>query len=58
MTSGSHALAESREFTIEDCLDYNTYRPHSMLHYMTPLEFLRFLDGFENATIDTSVLYV
>lgn len=58
MTTGSHTLSELREFCLEDCLDYNTYRPHSMLDDMTPLEFLQSLTGFECATIDTSVLYV
>lgn len=56
MTSGSHKLAELREFCVEDCLDYNTYRPHSMLGDMTPIEFLQSLAGFEHATIDFSVL--
>lgn len=56
MTTGSHKLAELREFCIEDCLDYNTYRPHSMLGNKTPLEFLQGLVGYENATINTSVL--
>jgi len=58
MTTGSHTLNELREFCLEDCLDYNTYRPHSMLGKMTPLEYLQSLKGFEHATIDTSVLYV
>ena len=58
MATGSHSLKELREFCIDDCLDYNTYRPHDMLGKMTPLEFLQSLTGFEHATIDTSVLYV
>lgn len=58
MTTGSHTLKELRDFCIEDCLDYNTYRPHSMLGNKTPLEFLQSWVGFEHATIDTSVLYV
>jgi len=58
MTTGSHSLKELREFATEDCLDYNTYRPHSMLGNKTPLEFLQSLVGFENATINTGVLYV
>jgi transposase InsO family protein len=58
LTTGSHSLSELKEFCIEDCLDYNTYRPHSMLGGKTPLEYLQSLTGFENATIDTSVLYV
>ncbi len=57
MTTGSHKLSELREFAIEDCLDYNTYRPHSMLGNMTPVEFLQSLDGFENACPDFSMLY-
>ena len=58
MTTGSHTLSELKEFCLEDCLDYNTYRPHSMLDNMTPLDFLNSLSGYEGATIDTSVLYV
>ncbi|HUD07110.1 MAG TPA: hypothetical protein VMR34_04435, partial [Candidatus Saccharimonadales bacterium] len=42
----------------EDCWDYNFYRPHSMLGMKTPIEYLQSLTGFENATVDTSVLYV
>jgi len=56
MTAGSHKLQELREFAIEDCLDYNTYRPHSALGKKTPLEFLQSLAGFEHATINVSVL--
>jgi transposase InsO family protein len=58
MTTGSHRLQELKDFCVEDCLDYNTYRPHSRLNDMTPLEFLQSLAGFEDATINTSVLYV
>jgi transposase InsO family protein len=58
MTTGSHTLTELREFCLEDCLDYNTYRPHSMLNNMTPVEYLQSLVGFEHATIDVDVLYV
>jgi transposase InsO family protein len=58
LTTNSHEKAELKEFCIEDCLDYNFYRPHSMLGMMTPIEYLQSLDGFENATVDTSVLYV
>jgi transposase InsO family protein len=58
MTTASHTLTELREFCLEDCLDYNTYRPHSRLGNMTPLEYLNSLEGFEHATIDTSVLDV
>lgn len=56
MTTGSHKLEELREFAVEDCLDYNTYRPHESLGMMTPLEYLKSLVGFEHATIDFSVL--
>jgi transposase InsO family protein len=58
MMTNSHGLDELRDFCIEDCLDYNTYRPHSMLQNKTPLEFLQSLAGYEHATIDASVLYV
>lgn len=57
MTSGSHRIEELKEFCEEDCLDYNTYRPHSMLNYLTPVEFLQSLPGYENACPDFSVLY-
>lgn len=58
LTTNSHDKVELREFLVEDCLDYNFYRPHSMLNDKTPIEYLQSLDGFENATLDTSVLYV
>lgn len=58
LTTNSHELSELREFAIDDCLDYNFYRPHSMLHMLTPVEYLQSLDGFANATLDISVLYV
>ncbi len=58
LTTNSHELTELRQFAIEDCLDYNFYRPHSMLRMLTPVEYLQSLDGFANATLDTSVLYV
>ena len=57
MTTGSHDIDELRVFCEEDCLDYNTYRPHSMLGNMTPVEFLQSLEGYENACPDFSVLY-
>ena len=57
MTTGSHKLSELKEFAAEDCLDYNTYRPHEMLGNMTPVEFLQSLEGFEDACPDFSVLY-
>ncbi|GHU07241.1 hypothetical protein FACS189431_1460 [Alphaproteobacteria bacterium] len=56
MTTGSHTLRELHDFCVEDCLDYNTYRPHSRLGWMTPLEYLQSLQGFEHATIDLAML--
>ena len=53
-----HNKEELKEFLVEDCLDYNFYRPHSMLSMMTPIEYLQSLNGYEYATVDTSVLYV
>ena len=58
LTTNCHSKAELQEFLVEDCLDYNFYRPHSMLRMLTPVEYLQSLDGFADATIDTSVLYV
>lgn len=58
LTTNSHTKDELREFLIEDCLDYIFYRPHSMLYMQTPVEYLQGLEGFANATMDTSVLYV
>lgn len=58
LTTNSHERAELQEFCVEDCLDYNFYRPHSSLDMMTPIEYLQSLAGFEHATVDTSVLYV
>jgi transposase InsO family protein len=58
LTTNSHTKAELKEFLVEDCLDYNFYRPHSMLRMLTPVEYLQSLTGFEHATVDTSVLYV
>ncbi len=58
MTTNSHARAELTTFCTEDCLDYNFYRPHSMLGMMTPIEYLQSLEGFEQATVDVSVLDV
>lgn len=57
MTSASHQIDELREFAIDDCLDYNTYRPHEMLNNMTPIEFLQNIEGYENACPDFSVIY-
>ena len=58
LTTNSHELKELREFAVEDCLDYNFYRPHSSLSMQTPIEYLQSLPGFEHATVDTSVLVV
>ena len=58
LTTNSHERAELQEFCVEDCLDYNFYRPHSMLGMMTPIEYLQSLSGFEHATVNTSVLDV
>lgn len=58
LTTNSHTRQELQAFLVEDCLDYNFYRPHSMLGMLTPVEYLQSLDGFANATLDTSVLYV
>lgn len=58
LTTNSHEKAELQEFCVEDCLDYNFYRPHSSLGMLTPIEYLQSLDGFECASVDTSVLYV
>lgn len=58
LTTNSYVRAELQEFCVEDCLDYNFYRPHSMLRMLTPVEYLQSLDGFANATLDTSVLIV
>ena len=58
LTTKSYTKAELQEFLVDDCLDYNFYRPHSMLRMMTPVEYLQSLPGFEQANLDTSVLYV
>jgi transposase InsO family protein len=58
LTTNSHQKAELQSFLVEDCLDYNFYRPHSMLRMLTPVEYLQSIPGYENATLDTSVLYV
>ena len=58
LTTNSHNKTELQTFLVEDCLDYNFYRPHSMLRMQTPLEYLQGIPGYEDATVDTSVLYV
>lgn len=58
LTTNSHKKEELQEFLTEDCLDYNFYRPHSMLRMQTPVEYLQSIPGYENATLNTSVLYV
>lgn len=58
LTTNSHELRELKEFAVEDCLDYNFYRPHTNLNMMTPIEYLQSLDGFARATVNTSVLDV
>lgn len=58
LTSNSHTKTELQDFLVEDCLDCNFYRTHSMLHMQTPVEYLQSIPGYENATLDTSVLYV
>ena len=58
LTTNSHQKAELQAFLVEDCLDYNFYRPHSMLRMLTPVEYLQGIPGYEDATLDTSVLYV
>ncbi|MCA9835125.1 MAG: DDE-type integrase/transposase/recombinase [Thermomicrobiales bacterium] len=58
LTTNSHSKTELQTFLVDDCLDYNFYRPHSMLRMRTPVEYLQSIPGYENATLDTSVLYV
>lgn len=58
LTTNSHERAELQAFCIGDCLDYNFYRPHSMLNNMTPIEYPQSLPGFETVSVNTSVLDV
>lgn len=58
LTTNAHTKDELISFCKEDCLDYNFYRPHSMLKMMTPIEYLQSLEGYEQATVDVSVLDV
>lgn len=51
-------VANLQRFLREDCERHNTYRPHQALGMKTPVEYLRSLPGFEDATIDLSVLHV
>lgn len=57
-TSMEHTVANLQAFLTEDCVRYNTYRPHHSLGMMTPLAYLQSLPGFEYATVDLSVLDV
>lgn len=57
-TGLEHTVANLQTFLTEDCVRYNTYRPHHALGMKTPIEYLRSLPGFEDANVDLSVLYV
>lgn len=56
MVSTRYRMNELKEFCRDDCLDYNTYRPHSQLNWMTPLEYLQSLDGYESACPNFNML--
>lgn len=58
LTTNSHTKEELQAFLVEDCLDYNFYRPHSMLRMLTPVEYLQSIPGYEHASLETSVLDV
>lgn len=53
-----HTVGNLQAFLTEDCVRYNTYRPHQSLGMKTPIEYLQSLPGFENANVDLSVLDV
>lgn len=57
-TGQPHTVSALQAFLSADCVRYNTYRPHHALNMMTPLEYLQSLPGYENATINLSVLDV
>jgi len=50
--------ANLQAFLAEDCVRYNTYRPHQSLAMQTPLAYLQAMPGYETATLDLSVLIV
>jgi len=52
LTQKEMTLRNLNEFLTEDCVRYNTYRPHQSLGMKTPMEYLRSLPGFEHATIN------
>ena len=56
IVANEYRINELKEFCAEDCLDYNTYRPHSQLNWMTPVEFLQSLEGYEYAEPNFNML--